>query len=166
MQKLTDKLRIAERQLINLVSQLCWNTISNTIKYIVSEIDPTPTIGFSELHRRQRRKLNSRAYQSIELLPPHLMDALEHAYDINLQILRTNKQSTIIDIRYFTKENAGYDEHPVIRTDLPMIHSKVCNPPYSRSSDAKFDVNWELGGLRHKWNMYWWKRKRRKEDQT
>lgn len=41
-----------------------------------------------------------------------------------------------------------------------MLHCKISIPPYVKKDKIKkFDINWELGGLRYKWNMFRWKTK-------
>ncbi len=44
-----------------------------------------------------------------------------------------------------------------------MLHSKVSTPPYAsgltNTTKKKFDIHWELGGIRHQWNLFWyWRR--------
>jgi hypothetical protein len=35
-----------------------------------------------------------------------------------------------------------------------MLHCKVGLPHYRKNDNEKFDVNWELGGIRHEWNIF------------
>lgn len=35
-----------------------------------------------------------------------------------------------------------------------MLHCKVGLPNYRRNDTDKFDINWELGGIRHEWNSF------------
>jgi len=42
-----------------------------------------------------------------------------------------------------------------------MFHCKVAIPPYQKNKSEKYDVNWELGGVRHEWKMFWARRNKK-----
>ena len=52
-----------------------------------------------------------------------------------------------------------------IKDNDPMLHCKIGIPPYRKDESDKYDVNWELGGFRHRWNMFWWRKNRSKKHQ-
>ena len=35
-----------------------------------------------------------------------------------------------------------------------MLHMKIGIPIYVNNKTEKYDVNWELGGIRYKWNNF------------
>ncbi len=35
-----------------------------------------------------------------------------------------------------------------------MLHCKIGLPNYRTNDTDKFDINWELGGIRHDWNSF------------
>ena len=43
-----------------------------------------------------------------------------------------------------------------------MLHCKVSIPPYRANKpnaykkERRFDINWELGGIKHEWNKLLW----------
>jgi len=71
------------------------------------------------------------------------------------------KNKTIIDIRYFLKSKLEIDYQPNVKEQEPMLHCKICVPPYLNNKEEKYDVNWELGGIRYNWKMFLWRSKYR-----
>jgi len=69
-------------------------------------------------------------------------------YDVNLYIFKSNKKSTIVDIRYFRKSNLEVDFLETVKDYPPMLHSKLALPQY-QDDFKKFDVNWESGSWDH-----------------
>ncbi len=75
-------------------------------------------------------------------------------YDINLYIYKSKKESTIIEIQYYLKSSLESDFYKTVKNNESMLHSKIKLPNYRKNDTYKFDINWELGGIRHEWNSF------------
>ncbi len=96
--------------------------------------------------------------KSLKEITNELKDIYENLYDINLYIYKSERKRTIIEIQYYPKSSLPSDFYKKIKENSPMLHCKIRLPYYSEN-DKKFDVNWELGGVRHQWNNFFWKLK-------
>lgn len=167
MKNIEQEIQNLTTQLFELVSLKCWNTISKNLVFILSNISETDTEGEKAfVHHRNRNIANKKK------IPKKLNEAIsdlakiyDSVYDINLYIYKAEKNRTIIDIRYFLKSELGSDVLLVVADNPPMLHCKIAIPFY-QNENSKFDVNWELGGIRHNWNMFWYKRKLKKLERT
>ena len=83
-----------------------------------------------------------------------LKNIFDDLYDVNLHIHEGRSDNTIIEIRYYLKSNFNKVYANRIKNKDPMLHSKLSIPPYHSDKTKKFDVNWELGGIRHKLKMF------------
>ncbi|WP_281234626.1 hypothetical protein [Flavobacterium gelatinilyticum] len=149
--------------LLEMVNTYCWNTISKNVVYITSNISETDIAGENAfVHRRNRNTANKKKTpKSFNEAIADLEKIYDSVYDINLYVYKAEKKLTILDIRYFLKSELDPDFLSVVADNPSMLHCKITHPPY-RNENHKFDVNWELGGLRHNWNMFWYKRKFKK----
>ncbi|MFB9079633.1 hypothetical protein ACFFLS_07075 [Flavobacterium procerum] len=147
-------------QLLELVALNCWNTISKNLVFILSNISETDTAGENVfLHRHNKNIANKKKTpQQFNDAISNLAKIYDSVYDINLYVYKAEKNRTILDIRYFLKSELDPEFLSVVADNSPMLHCKIAHPPY-RNTNSKFDVNWELGGIRHNWNMFWYKRK-------
>ncbi len=157
---LKEEIQLLVPRLIEMAKDLCWNKLSENLVYIVSEI-PNTTAGFKN-EAKIRKKLNDKMIpMSYDQAINQLLPLYDNLYDINLYIYKANKNNTIIDIRYYPKSSLIQEHQQTAENSPPMLHCKVAIPPYKKNE--KFDVNWEHGGLRHKWNKYWGRKRMRKE---
>ncbi|MDQ8013052.1 MAG: hypothetical protein REI96_11425 [Flavobacterium nitrogenifigens] len=146
-------------QLLELVNLYCWNDISNNLMFILSDISEVKGENFF-IQRANRNKLNKKkTLKSFNEVLINLKEIYNSIYDINLYVYKVEKHQTIIDIRYFLKTNLDSDFFETISNNPPMLHCKITKPPYLKNETEKFDINWELGGMRYKWNMFYWKTK-------
>ena len=76
-----------------------------------------------------------------------------------MYIYKSEKENTIIEIQYFPKSSLESDFYETIKYNEPMLHCKIGIPPYVNNKSEKCDVNWELGGMRHELNLFWWRMK-------
>ncbi|HEY1195072.1 hypothetical protein [Flavobacterium sp.] len=147
-------------QLIELVSLECWNDISNNLVFILSNISETGENAL--VHRHNRNIANKKKTpKSLNEAVSDLAKIYDTIYDINLYVYKAEKNRTILDIRYFLKSELDAEYLKTVINNSPMLHCKIVLPPYLKEN-SKFDVNWELGGIRHHWNMFWYRRKFRK----
>lgn len=146
------------KKLIELSKRLCWNDLSNSCTNILSEITNTEK-NFNE-NRIGRKRTNAKNKPlGLKQVSKELEKLYSNLYDVNLYVYRATKAKTIIEIQYFLKSSLEKDYFEKIKDNSPMFHCKVSTPIYLKTKDKKFDVNWELGGLRFKWNMFWYKRR-------
>ena len=71
-----------------------------------------------------------------------------------MYIYKSKKESTIIEIQYYPKSLLESEFYETVKNNNPMLHCKVGIPNYRKNDREKFDVNWELGGIRHEWNIF------------
>lgn len=143
--------------LIEIVNQNCWNNISPNLIFIVSNINEVKGDDFF-IQRINRNRINKgKVVKNLIDMINYLNEFSNNIYDINLYIYKSTNHQTIIDVRYFLKSDLDSDYLKTVINNPPMLHSKLTRPPYVNDKE-KFDVNWELGGIRHLWKMFWWEK--------
>lgn len=143
----------ATSALLEMARNSCWNKISENTSYIISEIVNDERNFFDK--RIERKKVNDKKKpKSLKQTTSELKDIYENLYDINLYIYKSEKKSTIIEIQYYPKSSLESDFFETVKSNEPMLHCKIGLPNYRKNDTEKFDVNWELGGIRHEWNSY------------
>ncbi len=146
-------LKEATSSLLEMARNSCWNKISDNTSYIISEIRNDERNFFDK--RIERKKVNEKKKpKSLEQITAELKDIYEDLYDINLYVYKSRKESTIIEIQYYPKSSLEPDFYETVKENNPMLHCKVGLPNYRRNDTDKFDINWELGGIRHEWNSF------------
>lgn len=153
LRKKTEK---AILNLFDLAKQCCWNKISTNCQFIISEIKNLEGGDFLK-QRIQQKKINDKKIPvSLNEILYELQNIYESVYDLNFYIYHAKKNTTIIEIQYYSKKSLNKGDFEILRKNQPMFHSKIRNPLYQKKQE-KFDVNWEQGGWRHNWKMFWWK---------
>lgn len=151
---LEQNLREATSTLLEMARRSCWNTISENTGFIVSEIK-NDSRNF-KIQRIEKNKANRRKKPvTLEKATAQLKSMYENLYDIQLHIYKSQKDNTIVDIRYYPKSELESDFYEKIKNNHPMLHCKVGVPFYASDTSKKYDVNWELGGIRHQWHSFW-----------
>ncbi len=156
---LKQKISQSTSSLIDMASDICWNKISRNCQYITSEIKENIGVNYPQIPHLRKKVNEKKEPKSLNEVTKELQLIYENLYDINLHIYKSQKEKTIIEIRYYLKTSLEKEFYSSIKENEPMLHCKVATPPY-REESKKFDVNWELGGLRHKLNMFWLKTSR------
>ena len=158
--ELENKIQEATSSLIDMATDICWNKISRNCVYIMSEIDESIGKNFFE-QAKIRKKINDKKVpKTLSGIVSELTTIFENLYDINLYIYKSLSNKTIIEIRYFLKTSHTADFYLTIINNEPMLHCKVAvsnyvaKKPNSTEKQKTFDVNWELGGIRHEWNKF------------
>lgn len=152
-ESLKENIEISIANLQRLVMINCWNKISSNFVFIVSDFNEFERSTFFE-QRKVRNKVNKSKItlslnSAIEILDREYQDL----YDVNLYIFKADKKETIIEIQYYRKSNFEPDYFAMIKDNPPMFHSKISIPTYFLKN-RKFDINWELGGIRQFWNIF------------
>lgn len=146
-------LKEATSTLLEMARNSCWNYISQNTSYIISEIK-NDSRNF-KIQRIEKNKVNRKKKPvSLQKVTSELKSIYEDLYDINLVIYKSQKDKTIVDIRYYLKSSLETNYYETVKNNEPMLHCKVGIPQYAHGKSKKYDVNWELGGIRHKWNLF------------
>lgn len=148
---LQKEVEVAVPKLLELARELTCNKISDNCKFILTEIKNNE----NKIQRQLNKKEND---LKIPLTLQEQMPALQHLYqdfyDINLQIYRTKKDLTIIDIRYYPKSSLEADYRAMVIDNELMLHCKVIMPPWVNDKRAKFDINWEHKEWLISWKLF------------
>ena len=161
--ELQNKIRNATSSPIDMATNMCWNKISRNYEYIILEIDESIGKNYFERAKIRKKVNDKKTPKSLNGIVTDLTEIYENLYDINLYVYKSLPNKTIIEIRYFLKTSHTAEFYPTIKNNEPMLHCKVGIPPYvaknSNSTEKQelFDVNWELGGIRHEWKKFWWR---------
>jgi len=151
----------AVQSLLKLARESSFNDISENCTCIISEIKHSDKNFFDQYKIRKadndkkKPKLLTDIIVDLETLFPNL-------YDVNLYVYKADKNSTLIEIQYFPRSSLDIEYQKTSATQETMLHCKVAIPPYASDSKEKFDINWQLGTINHKWKMFWWQRKTKK----
>jgi len=147
----------ATSKLLEMARDSCWNKISGNCEFILSEIDKDAEQNFFEERKLRRIQNLDKIPTSLKQAVNELTDIYSNLYDVNLFIFHSMKDKTIVDIRYFLKSTLDVDYQHKIKGNEPMLHCKIGIPPYQINKNDKYDVNWELGGIKNKWKMFLWR---------
>lgn len=151
----------AVRSLVNMARESTFNKISDNCMYILSEIKNSEK-NFFEQNKIRKIENNKKTPKHFADIIKDLENLYADLYDVNLYIYKTNKNSTIIEIQYFTRSSLNIQYQKISDPKETMLHCKIPLPPYVSTNKEKFDINWQLGTLNHKWKMFWWQQKANK----
>ncbi len=151
----------AVQSLLKLARDSSFNKISDNCKFIISEIKHSDKNFFEQnkirktYNDKKTPKPLAEIIVELEILYPNL-------YDVNLYVYKADKYSTIIEIQYFPRSSLDIEYQKTYATQETMLHCKVAIPAYASDNKIKFDINWQLETINHKWKMFWWQWKTRK----
>lgn len=157
-ESLRNSILSSRTALFNMAKDCCWNQLSNNCLYLLSEIEDTEE-NFHEQRRRRRQQNSLKTPQTLAQILPTLEEIYDNLYDVNLYVYHAKKRITLIEIQYYPISSLDSAYAEKVRHRAPMFHSKITIPPYRKDDEEKFDINWELGGIKHRWKMFWWWRK-------
>ncbi|WP_462250339.1 hypothetical protein [Ferruginibacter sp.] len=154
------ELETAVPQLLDLARGLTCNNISNNCKFIFSEIKNSDKKNF-EIQRLVLKENEKKTPVLLEELMPTLQKNYNNFYDINLQIHKSSKKITIIDVRCFFKNSLDNNYKQTIINNPPMLHFKVPIPNWLTNKQERFDINWEHHKFINYWKIFWARQKLR-----
>ncbi|WP_298757639.1 hypothetical protein [uncultured Psychroserpens sp.] len=154
-EQLNADLKEATLRLLELARQTCWNTISNNVVYIISEIEKAPKDIYINILKNRKKENDIKAKKSLDQVAQDLNKIYDDLYDVVLTVYKSTTTYTIIEIQYFPKSSLEASFLKTVKGELPMLHCNITIPTYRKTDSEKFDINWELLGLRYKWNMFW-----------
>jgi hypothetical protein len=154
-----------KNSLLEMARKECWNKIVDNCTFILSETKCERNALESRIEsKKDNEKKNLKSFDE---MIRELNSIYSNLYDVNLYIYKARKNNTIIEVQYFLKSSLMEQHIETLKNDPPMLHCKVSIPQYAWitfEEKRKFDINWELGGIRHEWNMFRWRRKVKKKD--
>lgn len=162
-ENLHDDLVGATERLLEMARGASWNSISDKCLYIISEIKSDTCKNFFERTKVRKRVNQKKEPKPLSIVVSELQGIYENLYDINLYVYKSAAKLTVVEIQYYPKSSLDNDYFEEVKNNEPMRHCKVSIPPYSSDNKSKFDINWELGGFRHSWKLYWWKRRMKRK---
>ncbi len=137
-----------------MANSSCWNEISDNTSYIITKIIKDDRNIFDKRIHRQKTIVKKKP-KPLNQITHDLFTLYDNLYDIILYVYRSERKRTIIEIQYYPKSSLEPDFFRTVKEKAPMLHSKLGIPPYAIDQSRKYDVNWELGGIRHEWKMFW-----------
>lgn len=146
---LIKQLRWSTNTLLELANETCWNTLSTDCVYFltrISESDDSPI-------KKKKLPRNTKLL-TLEELAVELKKIYPQIYDLCFFIYQALKSRTIIEVQYFPKSSLDPDFLLEVQDQAPMIHHKIRMPLCWQDKTKRFDVNWELGGLRYHWYFF------------
>ncbi|MCB9046651.1 MAG: hypothetical protein H6550_11020 [Chitinophagales bacterium] len=142
----------AVAKLLNMAREHTWNRISDNTRFILSEIHDSEQNLF-EATRLKQKENNKKDTASLKEILPQLLEMFDNLYDINLEIYKTTKHYTIIDIRCYLKSSLDEKYRKSVAEKTPMLHCKIPYPPWLWDKKEKFDINWQHKTYLNQWKM-------------
>jgi len=151
----------AVQSLLKMARDSSFNNISDNCKFIISEIKHSDK-NFFEQNKIRKIDNDKKTPKPLTDTIVELETMYANLYDVNLYVYKADSHSTIIEIQYFPRSSHDSEYQKISATQETMLHCKVAVPAYASDNKEKFDINWQLGTLKHKWKMFWWQRKTKK----
>jgi hypothetical protein len=153
LQALKSELEAAVSSLFSLAEELTWNRLSHNCKFILTEIKDNAE-NCHEQRRLRKLENDKKISLTLEEILPALQALYDNLYDINLQIYRSRKTETVIEIRYYPKSSLDEEFRQKIMDKPPMLHCKISMPPWLMKRNKQFDINWEHNIGLNKWRFF------------
>lgn len=148
----------AVQSLLQMARDSSFNHISDNCTFIISEIKYDEKNFFNQ-DKIRKKDNNKKTPKPLTDIIVELETLYPNFYDINLYVYKAGKNSTILEIQYFPRSSLDLDYQKLTEMQETMLHCKVALPRYALDKKEKFDINWQLGTLNHRWKMFWWQRK-------
>ncbi len=160
-ENLYNEISDAVQSLLKMARDSSFNIISDNCKFIISEIKHSDK-NFFEQNKIRKTDNHKKTPKSLTDIIIELETLYTNLYDVNLYVYEAGKYSTIIEIQYFPRSSLDIEYQKTSTTQETMLHCKVAIPAYASDNKNKFDINWQLGTMNHKWKMFWWQRQTKK----
>jgi hypothetical protein len=155
-ENLYNEISKAVESLLKLARGISFNSISDNCQFIISEIKHSDK-NFFEQNKIRKTENDKKTPKPLNEIIIELEKLYENLYDINLYIYKAEKNSTIIEICYFTRSSLEIEYQKISETQETMLHVKIHIPPYLIDKSKKFDINWQLRPFYTNWKLFWWK---------
>jgi hypothetical protein len=160
-ENLYKEISAAVQSLLKMARESSFNNISDNCKFIISEIKHSDK-NFFEQNKIRKIDNDKKTPKPLTDTIVELETIYANLYYVNLYVYKADSHSTIIEIQYFPRSSNDFEYQKISATQETMLHCKVAVPAYASYNKEKFDINWQLGTLNHKWKMFWWQRKTKK----
>ncbi|MGH1364434.1 MAG: hypothetical protein ACRBF0_12820 [Calditrichia bacterium] len=162
MHVLERQILVATNQLIDCTRDFCWNTIPNSCAYILSDVTFRDGESLKDSMKRRNKENHKKMPSELTTLLSTLLALYPKIHEINLEIYRVIEEQTIVDIRYILHD----PQYGLREKDHEVdVNWKIPIPPYADKyftslgrepgGHRKFDVNWQVSGLKHYWRLFW-----------
>lgn len=152
-ENLREEIETCIVNLQRLATITCWNKISSNVVFIVSDFNEFEGRNFFEQGKSRNRVNKYKTKLSLDSAIEVLDKEYSDLYDVTLYIFKASQKETVIEIQYYRKSNFESDYFAVVKDNPPIFHSKISKTYYA-NNHSKFDINWELGGVRYFWNHF------------
>lgn len=160
-----ERIKSATQSLLEMARKHSWNEISDELKYVIRKIEPSQSNYSNSFEAASHRKkiLESKSPLNLSQAIKELIVDFENIYLIELYVFKSSKEVSIIEILFLEKSGLEEKYRNSVKENAPMLHCKVPIPPYiSSANNKKFDINWQLETIEHRWKMFWWKWRKKK----
>ncbi len=171
-ENLKQNIEQATTLLLQMARDLCWNNIKDEVKYVIKKVnlEVESTENFHTRNKRRKKVLNQEKRLILDSTIKELSSDFDNIYLIELYIFKAEKKETIVEIEVLERseltDRSDFDSEAnknYLHQNM-MLHCKVPVPPYAHEDKKiKFNINWQLGTLDHKWKLFWWRRKIKKQ---
>ena len=151
-----NDLKEATRILLEMARNHSWNSISDECLYIIRRIKDFQTEYLFKSLKIRKKENETKKPKTVLEIASDLKNLYENLFVVDLYVYKSTSKLTIIEIQYYSKLSLEKEYFKKVKDNNPMLHCKVSIPPYLKDEESKFDINWELCGLRYTWNIYWW----------
>lgn len=171
-QNLQQNIDEATILLLKMARDVCWNNIKDEVKYVIKRVNlgVERTENFHNRDKLRKEVLNKKERLTLDSAIQELSSDFDNIYLIELYIFKAEKKETIVEIEVLERSelidhlDLDSEESKNYLHQNMMFHCKVPLPPYANEDkNIKFDINWQLGTLEHKWKLFWWRRKTKKK---
>jgi len=142
--------------LLKLTRSLTRNKISTNCRFILSEIKESPD-NFHVQRLKKIKENDKKTPVALSDIMPELRNLCPNIYDLDLKVYRVTRKSTIIEFSYYPKSSLDARYRAMIVENLPMIHCKVATPPWQKSKNQIFNINWEHQIFLARLRLFWLK---------
>jgi len=137
-----DKLKQSIPKLLAMADEMCTNNISRNCMFILTEIKDSND-NFFKQRQANIKTNNKKTPVTFDEILLQLKNIYAHIYDLNIEVYNANKNTTIIDIRYYPKSSLDESFRTSVINNLPMLHCKIATPPWLENKNKKFNINWQ-----------------------
>jgi hypothetical protein len=152
-EQLKENLLKTAFDIIGVAREKCNNYFSDNIEFVIRRFDVSE-LDFFELYKMRRETYEKSKKLSVDKVVQELFYELRELSWIDLQIYKSEKNRTIIEIQLVKRQlNESLGDMEL----TPSFHASIPTPQYSIDSNDKFDINWQQDTLNHRLKYFLWK---------
>jgi len=147
--------------LIKCTEDLCWNNLSDNIRYTIkpNQSEESEHLDEFELKLLKHRNKEIKRVYTISQIADRLVNNEKVPVWINVSVYKAEKKWTIVELLISRRMRREYNElyHKI---GFPPFHISIPLPPF-RTEDQKFDVNWKHKKWKLRYKAFFWKYRNR-----